>query len=319
MSLRTSAIEIWESLKLAEWIFPSTSMKRRTWPLLIGVTYIMIIGALGGLRSDHIMMGLLPLLDFYNQKSRAFLRTFLPFILTGIVFDSMRYYYWAGVSGHIYVAEPYYRDLHLFGIPNGSARLTPNEFFALHPSVILDLLCGFAYLTFVAEYLAAGFYLFLREKWHDLKVFGWSFFVVNVLGFITYFIYPAAPPWYVREYGLGPARMDVRPSAAFAHRFDELLNTHFFDEMYGRGIDVYGAYPSLHVAYPLLTCWVVFMQPELKAFRIPAIGFYLLMCISAVYLQHHYVMDILLGTAYATITVLVMKKAVSASAIQPVA
>src|SRR5204862_360132 len=82
-----------------------------------------------------------------------------------------------------------------------------------------------------------------------------AFLVVNVLGFATYFIFPVAPPWYVTEYGLGPARLDVHPAAAAASRFDLLLGTHFFDGIYGRGIDVYGAYPSLHVAYPLLVVW----------------------------------------------------------------
>src|SRR5204862_510558 len=129
-----------------------------------------------------------------------------------------------------------------------------------------------------------------------------AFLVVNLLGFATYFIYPVAPPWYVTEYGLGPARLDVLPAAAAASRFDLLLGTHFFDGIYGRGIDVYGAYPSLHVAYPLLVIWATFRAPELRWARAPAIGFFLLMCLSAVYLQHHYVIDVLLGIAYAGAT-----------------
>ncbi len=289
---------------VAEWLLPSWEMKRRLWPLLIGLTYICLIKVLGGLKSDHVMMGLLPLLDSYNERTRAFLKYFSPFMLTGIVYDSMRYYYWAGVQGHIHVAEPYFRDKAWFGI----SSLTPNEFFAIHTSWILDLLCGFAYLVFVGEYLLAAFYLFFRERYSLLKTFGWCFFTVNVLGFITYFIYPAAPPWYVSQYGLGPARMDVHPTAAAAQRFDLLLGTHFFDQIYGRGIDVYGAYPSLHVSYPLLVAWVTFQVPELRWIRPFAVGFYLLMCLSAVYLQHHYVVDILLGSLYACLTVLVLKR-----------
>src|SRR5882724_5367911 len=87
------------------------------------------------------------------------------------------------------------------------------------------------------------------------STFALCFLLVNVLGFITYFVYPVAPPWYVSGYGFGPARMDVHSAAAAASRFDQLLGTHFFDQIYGRGIDVYGAYPSLHVAYPLLAVW----------------------------------------------------------------
>ena len=289
-----------------EWLLPSKRLRRRVWPLAIGLAYVAVIDALGGLRSDHVILGLLPLLDSYNERSRKFLGYFLPFLLTGAVYDSMRYFYWQGIAGHIYVAEPYYRDLHHFAFPSwisGSAQpQTFNEFFAAHSSVPLDLLCGLAYLTFVGEYLVTAFYLFFRERWQTLRLFGWSFFMVNVLGFITYFIYPAAPPWYVTRYGLGPARMDVRPDAAAALRFDRILGTHFFDQVYGRGVDVYGAYPSLHVTYPLLAMLVVFGQRELRWLRVPAVAFYALMCLSAMYLQHHYVVDILMGTGYALLT-----------------
>ena len=118
---------------------------------------------------------------------------------------------------------------------------------------------------------------------------------------MTYFIYPAAPPWYVSLYGLGPVRYDVEPAAAAAHRFDALLGTRFFDAMYRRGVDVFGAYPSLHVAYPLIAAVLAFRLSELRWARWPALGFFLLMCLSAVYLQHHYVTDVVLGSAYALV------------------
>ena len=283
-------------------LLPSWKMKRRTWPALLGLTYIAVIAASGGLRSDHVWIGLLGLVDLYNPTSRTFLRYFLPFILTGVLYDSMRYYYWAGVLGHIHVAEPYYRDLKYFGI----GSLTPNEFFRIHHWLALDLLCGFAYLVFVGEYLVTAFVLFFKRQFGLLRLFGWSFLTVNFFGFLTYFIYPAAPPWYVAQYGLGPPRTDVHAQAAAAVRFDHFFGTHFFDQIYGRGIDVYGAYPSLHVAYPFLVMCVTFRLTDRKRARIPTVMFYLLMCLSAVYLQHHYVVDIILGTIYAFITWMIL-------------
>jgi membrane-associated phospholipid phosphatase len=289
------------------WLLPSfdTSFHRRVWPIAVGFSYIALIFFLGGLRTDHILIGCLGLLDAYNEKSRSFLKYFLPFILTGVIYDSMRYYYWAGVKGHIHVAEPYFRDKHYFGLNVGNERLTPNEFFERHHFAVLDLLCGFAYLFFVSEYLLTAFGLFFFRQHQLLRIFGWCFFIVNCLGFITYFIYPAAPPWYVTQFGLGPARLDVLPTPAAAHRFDVLLGTHLFDQMYGRGIDVYGAYPSLHVTYPFLVAWVAL---RLKKGRPLAVGFYLLMCFSAVYLQHHYIVDILLGTSFAFLVLMTLKR-----------
>jgi membrane-associated phospholipid phosphatase len=290
----------------SEWLLPDRAMKRRLWPLAVGIGYVALIGRIGGLRADHVGMGALVLLDYYNRRTRMFLACFAPFIATGLIFDSMRYFYWKGVAGHIHVAEPYYRELAWFGIPElvdgVRGKVTPNEFFVRHHWAPLDLLCGFAYLTYVGEYLLTAFYLFFDRQFFWLRRFGACFLTVNVLGFATYFVYPAAPPWYVSQYGLGPARMDVQPGAAAAQRFDQLLGTHFFDQIYGRGIDVYGAYPSLHVSYPFLVMLIAFQLPRLKYARLPAVLFYCLMCLSAVYLQHHYIVDILLGTTYAAAT-----------------
>jgi len=73
----------------------------------------------------------------------------------------------------------------------------------------------------------------------------------------------------VTLHGLGPAQLGIQPHAAAAARFDQLLGTHFFDELYGRGIDVYGAYPSLHVAYPLMVVWATYRVRELRWVRVP--------------------------------------------------
>jgi membrane-associated phospholipid phosphatase len=272
-------------------------MRRRVWPAALGLLYIAAIAALGGLRQDHVLVGLLGLLDLYNEKSRLFLRIFLPFILTGVVFDGMRYFYWQGIEGHVRVAEPYLIERAWFGV----GGRTLNEVFLERHWPVLDLLCGFAYLTYVGEYLVLAFVAFFRQRLDVAVLLGRSFLLVNVMGFVTYFVYPAAPPWYVTQYGLGPARMDVKPEAAAAHRFDQLLGTHFFDSMYGRGVDVFGAIPSLHVAYPFIALLVAFAVKELRFARWATVAFFLLMCFSAVYLQHHYVIDAVAGVAYALV------------------
>jgi len=280
-------------------------MKRRIWPIALGFGYIALVGLLGGLRGDHVVIGALGLLDAYNEKTRSFLKYFFPFILTGIIYDSMRYYYWPGVRGHIHVAEPYFFERAVFGVTAAGQRMTLNEYFAAHHWSIVDFFCGFAYLVFISEYLLAAFLLFFYDEHKTLRLFGMCFLVVNFFGFLTYYIYPAAPPWYVSQYGLGPARLDVQPASAAAHRFDLLLGTHFFDAVYGRGIDVYGAYPSLHVTYPLLVAWLAF---KYKKWRVPALAFYFLMVFSAVYLQHHYVTDVVMGTTYALICLVVLRR-----------
>jgi len=270
-------------------------MRRRFWPPALGLLYIAAVALMGGLRSDHVLIGLLGFLDLYNEKSRLFLKLFLPFVLTGVIFDSMRYFYWQGIAGRVHVAEPYLLERAWFGV----GGRTLNEIFLEHHWDALDLACGFAYLVYVAEYILLAVVLFFRGRLDAAVTFARCFLLVNVMGFATYFVYPAAPPWYVTQYGLGPARMDVRPAAAAAQRFDALLGTHFFDSMYGRGVDVFGAIPSLHVAYPLIAVLLSFRVLELRWARGPTVLFFLLMCLSAVYLQHHYVIDVVLGIVYA--------------------
>src|SRR4051812_19146378 len=202
-----------------DWLLPSSTMKRRLWPPAIGLCYIAAVALLGGVRSDHVLVGLLGFLDLYNEKSRLFLRQFLPFMLTGAIFDSMRYFYWPGIAGRVHVAGPYFFEKQWFGI----GAQTWNEWFALHHWPALDLACGFAYLVYVGEYLALAFLLFFKSEERALRTVALSFLVVNVLGFITYFAFPVAPPWYVAQYGLGAARLDIHPEAAAAVRFDALL------------------------------------------------------------------------------------------------
>ena len=285
-----------------EWLWYSRTMPRTVWAPAIGVTYIVTIAVLGGLHADHVLIGMLGFLDLYNTKTRQFVRTFWPCIVAGALFDSMRYFYWPAIDGRVHVAGPYLLDRSWFGFGGH----TLNEWFLDHHWAIADLAAGFAYLTFVAEYLVLAMLLFFRGRIASAATFARCFLVVNLMGFITYFVYPAAPPWYVHAHGFGPAMMGVAPSAAAGHRFDELLGTHFFDVVYGHGVDVYGAVPSLHSAYPLIAAVLAFRMPALRWARWPAVMFSALMCFSAIYLQHHYVIDVLLGLAYGAVAVAIV-------------
>jgi membrane-associated phospholipid phosphatase len=282
-----------------DWLLPSRTMQRRWWPPAHGFAYIALIGVLGGLGGQHIMLGCLGLLDAYNEKTRLFLRTFFAFIITGAIYDSLRYTLDAGTAGRIHVAGPYLFDRAFFGV----AGHTLNEFFAIHHWAIADLVSGFSYLIYVAEYLALGMILFFTGHVHHARTFSRAFFAVNILGFITYFAYPAAPPWYVAIHGFGPADMNVPPSPGAAQRFDALLGTHIFSNMYGHSVEVFGAIPSLHVAYPLMAAVLAFRIRELRWARWPALIYAPIMCFSAIYLQHHYMIDVLVGLLYASLVI----------------
>lgn len=295
--------------------FRSLERIQRLWPICFVIFYWGILFLLQGFRSDHITVGVVILtLNYLGPLFKRIFYFISPLVWTGVVYDSQRFYS-DYIRGRIRVEEPYLFDRFFFGIKTATGVLTPNEWCQLHTHWFLDLITGFFYLTFIGIFLLhAAYFVFLKSKSGTLKISSkklslesgqmmWAFFWLNVIGYSTYYWYPAAPPWYVAMYGLGPANLSALPNPAGCLRFDQLLGTHFFTGMYGRSADVFGAIPSLHIAYPFLSVLYAFRWGTSRIF---AIFFYLIMCFSAVYLNHHYVLDILWGTAYAILTFIAM-------------
>ncbi|NDF15601.1 hypothetical protein EB061_09815 [bacterium] len=304
-SLRNSA-QIWiQEWKL--WWQVQTPV-RRLMPVALSALYLGLLVAFGAFRTDHPLLVLVALALWYaGPRLRALFDFLIPLLLVAIIYDSMRIYAdW--IRGPIHVEEPYWFDKTFFGIDTPEGRLTPNEWWQKNTHPVLDLITGFFYLCFIAIYVLICMYFcfWLPSKgtakrtpeWIRTQAYRpmWAFFFVNMLGYSTYYWFAAAPPWYVADHGLGPADLSVTASAAGALRFDQLLGTSFFTGMYGRSADVFGAVPSLHVAYPLQAVFYAFRYGALRGFTLM---FYLVMCFSAVYLNHHYILDILWGSVYA--------------------
>jgi membrane-associated phospholipid phosphatase len=265
------------------------------------VAYLVVAHFTFGNRPEQFLLcGLMIAASTWSARTRRFARGMLPFLLMGMVYDCLRLLHPLVKSMSVRVAEPYHIEKTLFGLGSGSARITLNEFFARHHWGGTDLACGMAYMIYL--YVAIGFAvgIALVGTRHDrlLSRYGWTFFFVNVAAFAIYCLCPTAPPWYVATHGLGPADINTAPSPAALVRFDAMVGIPYFAEFYRRSADVFGAIPSLHCAYPL----VVFLYArELGNRWLSAVllCFYLLVMFSAVYLQHHYLLDALLGTMLA--------------------
>lgn len=283
---------------------------QKSFPLILYVGYLCVLQWLGGLRDDLIVVSTVGVLLYYGgTKTRPLYQFLLPLILTHIIYDTQRYYADL-IRGVVHVEEPYRFDKFFFGIETASGRLTPNEWWQLHTHPILDFVCGIAYIIFIPVYLICAA---LWRFWYSRTGTAlrparsillrspqvmWAFFWVNMIGYSTYYWYAASPPWYVALYGFGPARLDVPANLAGCARFDALLGLPIFENWYGRSADVHGAIPSLHIAYPLMAVYYAFRFGSLKVFTTV---FYLLMCFSAVYLNHHYILDVLWGSVYAIV------------------
>ena len=288
--------------------------RRTSWalPVLVVGLYWGLLAALAGeITANSLMYGGAILL--LSQIKQPFLPLgvrpldfFLPILLTGVLYDSQRY--WGEAVPHI--AGPYEVEKRLFGVPSPDGTLTLNEWFGLHLHPVLDFIAGGAYLTFIGVFILLAAYFTRRihfdtdsrstpsrRRWSARAVV-WSFLVVNVLGFGTWFFYPVAPPWYVDTYGLDTILLDVPMNPARTLRFDALFGTRFFTGMYGAGSNPFGAIPSLHISYPVLS--VVFAM-RLKRLRKFTVVFASMVGFAAVYLNHHYLIDVLLGIVYGLI------------------
>ena len=273
----------------------------------LSAAYLAVMYALGGPGPEHFLLaGIALVLSVWNDDSRRLALIGLPYLLYALVYDSMRWYADYIRSPIIHVHEPYDFDLHWFGIHG----LTPNEWLQRHTSAPLDLVCGLAYtpMFFIGESVLLSIYFIAKGKVRRAERFTWIFVISNLIGFAFYYIYPAAPPWYVSDHGFA-VDLSVHASPAGAIRFDQLIGIPLMQGFYGKSADVFGAIPSLHVVYPFLA---LIYGWYLRRFRLIAAVYFPLVCFAAVYLNHHYLVDIFLGLAIALAVMAVVRAAFGA-------
>ena len=145
---------------------------------------------------------------------------------------------------------------------------------------------------FLATYLlAAGLWLFARERFRPFVA---AVCALAAMGFATYALFPAAPPWLAGRTGeLDHVTRSVGAVSAELPWFD-------FGALFDRGsayANPVAAVPSLHAAYTLLVALVLWRFTRRAR---PLLVLYpLAMAFALVYTAEHYVSDILLGFAYA--------------------
>jgi hypothetical protein len=237
------------------------------------------------------------LLAFGNQRTKRLFIGLVPIAATGLLYDAMRFVKNVGLSpAGVHVCDLRAAELRWFGVGSGAARVTWQDWFRAHEHLALDLLCAVPYGTFIYIVMGYAVFLFLRDLRAQQR-FAWGFFVLNIAAFVTYHVYPAAPPWYFHAHGCVVDLATPPSPGTHLARVDAILGFPYFAQFYSRGSDIFGAVPSLHVAYPLLMMLVGWRYHHALG-RSLLVSFYAFMCFSAVYLDHHWVIDVLLGSGY---------------------
>ena len=242
-----------------------------------------------------VLFVLVPVLATTSAATRKLLLGIYPLGLVGLFYDGMRFFKNVGQS-RLHDCDLRDLELSLFGFTSEGARITIQDWVQAHHNLTLDMICAVPYGTFIFASIAFAAFLYAKD-YPALQRYAWTFLVLNVAGFVTHRLYPAAPPWYFHSHGCTvdlACRASEGPNLA---RVDAAIGFGYFAGFYARSKDVFGAMPSLHVTYPLLILlegWRNFRAP----LRVASVMFFVSMLFAAVYLDHHWVLDVIAGLAY---------------------
>lgn len=120
-----------------------------------------------------------------------------------------------------------------------------------------------------------------------------AFAVVSFMGFVTFLLFPAAPPWMAAENGY------IEPIVRVSSHVWFSLGLQDFPSVYNQiSPNPVAAVPSLHAAYA--TLFAIFITKLFSnRWRLAAWVYPLLIYVGTVYQGEHYAVDALLGAAYA--------------------
>jgi membrane-associated phospholipid phosphatase len=140
-----------------------------------------------------------------------------------------------------------------------------------------------------------------RFSYPRFRQFRAQYIVLNTLGFATYVLYPADPPWLVSQrLHLLPTlyrpvfevwgKLGVNTARAVVERGPEFGN-------------LVSAVPSMHAAVSMFVC--LFFWPRARPWvRVVMVLYVLAMATTLVYGAEHYVFDIVVGWTYAIVVIL---------------
>lgn len=282
---------------------PFEKLSKKNALIAVGLTIAYLLWAYFfiGMRGDHVAMAAVGLIGYvWSPTTRGIILSLLFFFAYWLVYDSTRIYpnY---LFNEVHIKDIYDLEKSWFGIQEAGQLLTPNEYWARHEHWFLDVISGLFYLCWIPVPIAYAIWLFFNDK-KLLLEFSFSFFLVNVFGILIYYLYPAAPPWYVELHGF-EKNFDIPGNEAALSNFDEFFGIKLFHNMYAKNANVFAAVPSLHSAFPVITLyfgWKKRLKVASAIFLIITLGIWF----AAVYSRHHYIIDVFLGFSCAVLAII---------------
>ncbi|GAA0800775.1 phosphatase PAP2 family protein [Spirilliplanes yamanashiensis] len=230
------------------------------------------------------------------RRHLAFLRDWAPVVVMLLIYNISR-----GVADGLsepHVTELIEADEVLFGWFTGG--VVPTAWLQEHlyqPGVVQwwEIVVSVVYFSHFLAVPAAAVVLWVRSRPQWARYMR-RWMVLTLAGLITYFLYPAAPPWWARVEGyLAQPVERISTNGWDAIGLHSAGNT--LNALQVSASNPVAAMPSLHTAYALLV--IVFFLPAVRRRWWPLLLAYpLAMTFTLVYSGEHYIIDVLVGWAY---------------------
>ncbi|MBI4236898.1 MAG: inositol phosphorylceramide synthase [Deltaproteobacteria bacterium] len=185
------------------------------------------------------------------------------------------------------------------------AGTLPHQYLSRSTSLPLDIAAAIPYtLHFVAPILFVWW--LWRRGTVAVRAFAWSFLLANLGALLTQLCFPTAPPWFFERHSPIPPTYGILGDAAGLSRIDQWLGIDYFNHLYAMSRVVFGAFPSMHGAWPIL------MALHAQHYSNWLAGWILIytgwMWWAAMYLHHHFLVDLLCGVLYVGLAYLAVRR-----------
>jgi len=231
-------------------------------------------------------------------RTKKFLSDWLPFAVLIFAYEAMR-----GIADNMGMQVHFVELMHaerLLFFGHLPTIWLQEQFYTHGVTGIHDILALTFYTLHFTPAAIFGIYIWIKHN-SLFKKYRDSMILVSYAALITFLLYPAAPPWMASDEGYIPHINRIMDEIDQGY-----IPTTFVTLCALASSNSVAAMPSLHAAYPWMAFLFAFIIWGKKG--LPMILLPLGISLSAVYLGEHYIIDIIAGFIYATLTYLVVER-----------
>jgi membrane-associated phospholipid phosphatase len=221
-------------------------------------------------------------------RGRRFVADWTPFLLLFFAYEAMR-----GFAARLAPHDLSGMERALFA---GTIPTLTLQHAFYRPGVIgiQDLIAMVFYFMHFVLPIVVGFVFWVNSREHYWRFIS-ALLVMCFLAFVTYLVWPSAPPWY-------QLHEVVKINDQTVHRlwgYTLVFIYHAFNP------NQFAAFPSLHAAFPALAA--VYAWRRYRALGIGLVLWTAGVAISIVYLGEHYVVDALASAVYVAAATIIVE------------